>query len=75
MVDITLVPLFALIAEPLSTIYKIYKLPSRISKLISLCKTIYVFIKDNQKTILMGIVSIFAFELLTTSYSCDAPRA
>jgi len=30
---------------------------------------------DNQKTIFMGIVSIFAFVLSTTSSLCDAPRA
>jgi hypothetical protein len=73
----TYLPCYLFALQPLVEIYRLYKLPSRIIKFLSLIKIIYNFIINNKgiSSSILGLVVVSALLLATAEFGCDAPRA
>lgn len=70
-------PCFIFALQPLIEVYRIYKLPSRILKFLSLLERIYNFIINSKwfSSSILGLVVISTLLLSTAEFGCDAPRA
>jgi len=60
---------------PLITLYKLYKLPSKVRMYLSILKRIVNYIRSSKIISSSILVSVVIALLFTAEVSCDAPRA
>jgi hypothetical protein len=75
LVDPVFIPVISVYLEPILTARKIYKLPSRIQSILSICIKIYNYIKSNVVTFKFSATILGVVIFFYADFMCDAPRA